>query len=98
MPTYSIEPAIPQLPSASIETTKTFYLGKLGFEIVAEYPGQKFLIVKKGNAEIHFWQTDESAAERPTAMLVSIEYRKGPAVRLDQRSSPRGLFSCLPRS
>lgn len=48
--------AIPQLPSGDIETTATFFSESLGFDIVAKYPEQKFLIVRRERAEIHFWQ------------------------------------------
>jgi hypothetical protein len=57
--------AIPQLTSGSIEITEAFFVEKLGFEIGAKYPEYKFLIVRRGNAEIHFWQApDEIAARR----------------------------------
>ncbi len=50
-------PAIPQLPSGNIEITAKYFSEKLGFEIVGKYKEQNFLIVKRGAAEIHFWQT-----------------------------------------
>jgi hypothetical protein len=57
--------AIPQLPSGNIEVTKSFFVEKLGFEASAEYPEYKFLIVRRGRAEIHFWQApDEQCARR----------------------------------
>lgn len=53
-----LSPAFPQLPSGNIEKTAAFFSEKLGFDIVAKYPEQKFLIVSRGHAEIHFWQTE----------------------------------------
>ncbi len=60
-----LSPAFPQLPSGDIEKTAKFFIDRLGFEIVAKYVEQKFLIVKRGAAEIHFWQAEtESEAKR----------------------------------
>jgi uncharacterized glyoxalase superfamily protein PhnB len=53
-----LSPAIPQLPSGDIEKTASFFVNHLGFEVAGKYPAQKFLIGKRGNAEIHFWQTN----------------------------------------
>lgn len=54
-------PAIPQLPTGNIETTATFFTTVLGFDVIAKYPDNKFLIVRKGEAEIHFWQPASEA-------------------------------------
>lgn len=51
-----LAPAIPQLPSGDIEVTAQFFKTQLGFEIAAIYPEFKHLIVRRGTAEIHFWQ------------------------------------------
>ncbi|MFL5813023.1 MAG: bleomycin resistance protein [Bdellovibrionia bacterium] len=59
-----LSPAIPQLPSGNILQTETFYIEFLGFEVVAKYPAQNFLILKRGSAELHFWQaSSESEAK-----------------------------------
>ncbi len=50
-------PAIPQLPSGDLSVTETFFNSILGFQTIAKYPQNGFLIVKRGDAEIHFWQT-----------------------------------------
>lgn len=50
--------AIPQLPTGNIDKTASFFAEQLGFEVVGKYDLQKFLIMKRGQAEIHFWQTD----------------------------------------
>lgn len=52
-----LSPAFPQLPTGDLEKTADFFVNKLGFEIIAKYVDQKFLIVRRGPAEIHFWQT-----------------------------------------
>jgi uncharacterized glyoxalase superfamily protein PhnB len=52
----TLGPAIPQLPSGDIEKTAAYFVEKLGFEVVAKYKEQNFLIVRRGGAEIHFWQ------------------------------------------
>lgn len=51
-----LAPAIPQLPSGDIAVTAEFFKTKLGFEVIAIYPEFKHLIVRRGAAEIHFWQ------------------------------------------
>jgi uncharacterized glyoxalase superfamily protein PhnB len=51
-------PAIPQLPSGDIEKTAAFFVGCLGFTVAAKYKEQKFLSLKRGATEIHFWQTN----------------------------------------
>src|SRR5262245_56231430 len=53
--------AIPQLPSGDISVTEKFFNSTLGFQTVAKYPQNGFLIVKRGDAEIHFWQTATEA-------------------------------------
>ena len=50
-------PARPQLPSGNIEITELFFNQILKFPTVAKYSGHGYLIVKRGDAEIHFWQT-----------------------------------------
>jgi uncharacterized glyoxalase superfamily protein PhnB len=60
-------PAIPQLPTGDIEKTAKYFSEKLGFEIVAQYKEQNFLIVKRGAAEIHFWQAPSEKEARDLA-------------------------------
>ena len=61
-------PAIPQLPSGDIEKTADFFEKKLNFEIAAKFPEYKHLIVRRGPAEIHFWQ---AATEREAKKIGS---------------------------
>lgn len=51
-----LSPAIPQLPSGNIEETAQFFKESLGFEVVSLMKDFNFLIVRRGPAEIHFWQ------------------------------------------
>lgn len=57
-------PAIPQLPTGDIEKTAVYFSEKLGFEIVGKYKEQNFLIVRRGLAEIHFWQAPSEEEAR----------------------------------
>lgn len=58
MTQFVLKPAIPQLPSGDIEKTAHFFQTKLSFDIAAKFPEYKHLIVRRGAAEIHFWQAD----------------------------------------
>ena len=60
-----LSPAIPQLPTGDIEKTAEFFEGILGFQIVAKFLEHNHLIVRRGPAEIHFWQapTEQGARE-----------------------------------
>ncbi|MBI4471131.1 MAG: VOC family protein [Acidobacteria bacterium] len=64
MSTATLKPAIPQLPSGDIDKTATFFEMKLNFEIAARFPEHKYLIVRRGLAEIHFWQTATEPAAK----------------------------------
>ncbi|MES2963808.1 MAG: VOC family protein [Bdellovibrionota bacterium] len=57
-------PAIPQLPTGDIEKTAEYFTEKLGFEIASKCKEQNFLIVKRGPAEIHFWQAPSEKEAR----------------------------------
>jgi catechol 2,3-dioxygenase-like lactoylglutathione lyase family enzyme len=56
--------AVPQLPSGDIEKTASFFVDRLGFQVVAKYPEQGFLSLRRDSAEIHFWKaaTEEEAS------------------------------------
>ncbi len=62
MKIVKLNPAIPQLPSGDVTKTATFFKDYLGFE-VALYVEHKYLIVRRGAAEIHFWlaESEEEA-------------------------------------
>lgn len=58
MSAFELSPAIPQLPSHDIDETAKFFEKFLGFEVVAKMKEHNFLIMKRGPAEIHFWQAE----------------------------------------
>lgn len=64
MPEAKLGSAIPQLPTGNIETTAAFFESRLGFNIVANLPEHKHLIVRRGAVEIHFWQAADEAVAR----------------------------------
>lgn len=64
---FELSPAIPQLPSGDIEKTADFFEKYLGFEVVAKMKEHQFLIVKRGAAEIHFWEAKTEADARKVA-------------------------------
>lgn len=52
-----LSPAIPQLPSGNFEKTSSFFNQFLGFDVIGEYPDM--ILMKRGEAEIHFWLADD---------------------------------------
>ncbi len=75
MSTAKLSPAIPQLVTGNIELTATFFAGQLGFEVVAKFPEHNHLIVRRGPAEIHFWQAPTEAGAREIATQSSCYIR-----------------------
>ena len=59
-----LQPAIPQLPSGDLDKTERFFVDHLGFEVISKLPEHKFLGVKRGVTEIHFWLTPDEAHAR----------------------------------
>ncbi|MBB6410733.1 bleomycin resistance protein [Mesorhizobium sangaii] len=60
MATPAEDPArsIPILPSPDVEATRDFYRDELGFGVV-EPEMDDYLIVRRGDIEIHFWKSDD---------------------------------------
>jgi len=50
---------IPKLPMRSKETTRYFYITQLGFTDIASADFEGYLLVKKDNVEIHFFEFKE---------------------------------------
>ena len=75
MDNFSFSMAIPQLPSGDIEVTADFFMKSLGFEVVAKIKEHNFLIVRRGPAEIHFWQAEDEKAAREVARASSCYIR-----------------------
>lgn len=69
MNTFELSPAIPQLPSGDIKETAEFFKDFLGFDVTSMMIENNFLSMKRGPAEIHFWQT----SDRETAMNIGTQ-------------------------
>jgi len=48
--------AIPKLPMRNKATTRDFYLTQLGFTDISSADFEGYLLIKKDNAEIHFFE------------------------------------------
>ncbi len=55
MPSSTLHPAIPQLPSGDLQRTADFFRFRLGFTDFKLFPEHGHLIVRRESAEIHFW-------------------------------------------
>jgi uncharacterized glyoxalase superfamily protein PhnB len=92
MSSFKLGPAIPQLPTGDIEVTAAFFEKHLGFEVAAKRPAHKFLIVRRGPAEIHFWQapTENEARSlgRESSCYIRVENIKGLFEELKGRNAP----------
>src|SRR5690349_18978929 len=75
MSEFTLSPAIPQLVSGNVEETARFFEKFLGFEVVSLMKEHKFLMVKRGAAEIHFWQADTPEEARAIASSSSCYIR-----------------------
>ena len=71
----NLSQAIPQLPSGDIESTAKFFERTLRFQIVAKFPNHNYLIVRRGLAEIHFWQASTEEEARTIASQSSCYIR-----------------------
>lgn len=60
--------AIPVLASLDLEESRAFYVDRLGFALV--YVGANYLIVRRGEMEIHFWLTDDRRFPENTSCYV----------------------------
>ncbi|WP_406872009.1 VOC family protein [Aminobacter sp. P9b] len=50
--------SIPVLPSPDIRESRDFYRDRLGFEVIGPEMND-YLIVRRGEIEIHFWRSDD---------------------------------------
>lgn len=65
-----LERAIPVLASLDLEATQRFYVDKLGFSAVAQYPD--YGIVERDGVQIHFWLTDDVDIPKATSCRVDV--------------------------
>ena len=63
--------AVPILASLNTEESAEFYSKNLGFEMVHHAP-KEYLIMKRGNIEIHFWSCRERRIAENTACRVRV--------------------------
>ena len=70
-----LSPAIPQLPTGDIDKTAEFFESKLGFVVAEKFPEYKHLIIRRGEAEIHFWQAPTDSEARAIACQSSCYIR-----------------------
>ena len=68
-PTDDPARTIPILPSLSIDETQAFYVEQLGFASTV-YKEQDYLIVRRGEMEIHFWLTDDKRIPDNTSCYI----------------------------
>lgn len=59
---------IPILSSLNIRATADFYQHTLGFEVIGDYGG--YLLVRRGDIELHFWLTDDKALPPVSACYI----------------------------
>ena len=87
MATPAEDPArsIPVLPSPDIAATRDFYCDELGF-------GIDYLIVRRGEIEIHFWKSDD----RTLPEVSSCYIRGGEVPALHAEFSARGVEKLSP--
>ncbi|AWC23577.1 Bleomycin-binding protein [Aminobacter sp. MSH1] len=50
--------SIPVLPSPDMRESRDFYRDRLGFEVIGPEMND-YLIVRRGEIEIHFWRSDD---------------------------------------
>ncbi|WP_095087480.1 bleomycin resistance protein [Mesorhizobium sophorae] len=91
MPAQDPARSIPILPSPDIEATRDFYRDKLGFGVV-EPEMDDYLIVRRGDIEIHFWKSDD----RKLPEVSSCYIRGGEVPALHAEFSGRGVRQLSP--
>lgn len=60
--------SIPILASLDISETRDFYVWHLGFSI--DYADEGYLVLKRGEIEIHFWRTDDRRLAENTSCYI----------------------------
>lgn len=64
---FELSAAIPQLSTGDIENTAAFFEESLGFDVIAKLNNGTFLIIRRGPAEIHFWEAENEESARQIA-------------------------------
>jgi catechol 2,3-dioxygenase-like lactoylglutathione lyase family enzyme len=64
---------IPTLPARDIDETVAYYK-RLGFELVADYPGERrYAIVRRDDAELHFYEFPVDPKQNLSGCYLRIE-------------------------
>jgi catechol 2,3-dioxygenase-like lactoylglutathione lyase family enzyme len=82
---------IPVLPSPDIKASRDFYRDRLGFEVI-QPEMDEYLIVRRGEMEIHFWYT----ADRALPEVSSCYIRGGEVPALHAEFTQRGVEKLSP--
>jgi uncharacterized glyoxalase superfamily protein PhnB len=64
-----LERIAPELPSANLESSLTYYEKKLGFKIALRLPGNEYAIVERDDVAIHLFA---DGASKPSSVGVHI--------------------------
>lgn len=83
--------ALPVLPSTDIARTRSFYEDRLGF-VSTHYEDENYLIVRRGEIELHFWLTDNASL----APMTSCYIRGRDALELHADFAQRGVEKLSP--
>ena len=70
-----LDAAVPQLPTGDIETSADFFVTRLGFQVIGKFPEHGHLIVRRDDAELHFWRAESEQQARRIASASSCYLR-----------------------
>jgi len=62
--------ALPVLPSLDFDETVKFYCEKLGFSDPPAHRETTYLILKRGNMELHFWRAEDARLCRNSSVYI----------------------------
>lgn len=83
--------SIPVMPSPDIGESRDFYRDRLGFEVIGPEMDD-YLIVRRGEIEIHFWKSDDRKLPEVTSCYI----RGGEVPALHAEFSARGVERLSP--
>lgn len=85
-PVADLAKTIPILPSMNIDESQAFYEKQLGFSSTV-YKEHNYLIMRRGEMEIHFWLTDNKLFPDNSSCYI----RGGQVVALYEEYNSRGV-------
>ncbi|MDH4989014.1 VOC family protein [Aminobacter anthyllidis] len=83
--------SIPVMPSLDIGESRDFHRDRLGFDVIGPEMDD-YLIVRRGEIEIHFWKTDDRKLPEVTSCYI----RGGEVPALHAEFSARGVERLSP--